>query len=107
MAEKTVYIRVGGLSDQLYHDLLKHMSVWEINHQSEKVSCRISTKPITTVGTDMTEGFKSGFLCIDCGKAGSETLITRDQAIKTGEKYGRGLCDTCASAPASLSSRGK
>jgi len=40
--------------------------------------------------------FKSRFLCIDCGKAGRETLITRDQVIKTGEKYGRGLCDTCA-----------
>ncbi len=43
---KTVYVRVGGLSDQLYHDFLKHMSVWETNHQSEKISCLISTKPI-------------------------------------------------------------
>ena len=44
---KTVYVRVGGLSDQLYHDFMKHMAMWEINHQSENVSCLISTKPIT------------------------------------------------------------
>jgi len=40
--------------------------------------------------------FISGFRCIDCSKAGRDTVITRDQAIQTGEKYGRGLCDTCA-----------
>lgn len=38
----------------------------------------------------------AGFYCIDCGKEGRDTLISREQAIKTGEIYGRGLCETHA-----------
>ncbi len=32
-----------------------------------------------------------GFHCLDCG-----TVITREQAIKSGETFGRGLCTICA-----------
>jgi len=39
---------------------------------------------------------KPGFKCIDCDSMGRDTTISREQAIKTGEKYGRGLCETCA-----------
>lgn len=55
---KTVYVRVGGLSDQLYYDFLKHVAMWEINHQCEKISCLISTKPITDALKEAEAGGK-------------------------------------------------
>jgi hypothetical protein len=46
--QKTVYIRIRGLSDVLQQELLKHMSIWDINHPD--VGCLISTKPIKEAG---------------------------------------------------------
>lgn len=36
------------------------------------------------------------FLCVDCGEAGRDTPISREQAMQTVEKYGRCLCENCA-----------
>lgn len=39
---------------------------------------------------------KPGFKCIDCAAAGRDTTISREQAISSGDIFGRGLCEDCA-----------
>lgn len=38
---------------------------------------------------------KPGFYCLDCGKKGKDTLISYEQMKRTGEKFGRGICQDC------------